>query len=169
MKYFLILLSLTLTVTACKKKTSGCDSTPGTTVASAAEELAVTNYLAANNITNAVELEGSGMYYVIETPGTTKPTSQCSYVTVKYTGSLPNGTVFDQTTGTSTLTYQLGNFIEGWKRGLPLIGTGGKIKLYIPASLGYGASGSYNSNTGVYTIPPNSMLIFSIEMTAVSN
>jgi FKBP-type peptidyl-prolyl cis-trans isomerase FkpA len=171
MKYLLILLSLSFVVgiSSCKKKSAACTLTAGTTVAPANEEAAVTSYLSTNNITNAVELNGSGMYYVIETPGTAeKPASQCAYVTIKYTGSLPNGTVFDKTVDPSTATFQLGGLIEGWKRGLPLIGAGGKIKLYIPGSLAYGANGVYNSNTGVYTIPPNSMLIFSIELVSFS-
>lgn len=170
MKYILIVLSLALTVTACKKKSStGCNYTEKTTVAPSAERARVLKYLDSMSITNYAELGSSGMFYVIENAGTGIRPVLCSYVTIKYVGSLPSGTVFDQTPGTSTATFQLGGLIEGWQRGLPLIGAGGKIKLYIPASLGYGATGSYNSNTGVYTIPPNSMIIFSIEMSAVSN
>jgi FKBP-type peptidyl-prolyl cis-trans isomerase FkpA len=47
----------------------------------------------------------------------------------------------------------------GWKLGLPLIKAGGKIKLYLPPSLGYGNSVSGN-------IPANSILVFEITLVA---
>ncbi len=96
MKYTLIILSLALVIGSCKKKTSNeCVYKAGTTVAPASEELVVTNYLTANNITTAVELEGSGLYYSIDSVGTgTKPTNLCGVVNVTYKGYLPNGTVF---------------------------------------------------------------------------
>ncbi len=171
MKYTLIILSLALVFASCKKKTSNeCTYKAGTTVAPANEELVVTNYLAANNITTAVELEGSGLYYVIDSVGTgTKPTNLCGVVNVTYKGYLPSGTIFDQTTGTSTASFELGGVIEGWTRGLQVAGTGTKMRLFIPASMGYGANGIFNSNTGVYTIPPNSMLIFEVKLLAVTN
>jgi FKBP-type peptidyl-prolyl cis-trans isomerase FkpA len=53
--------------------------------------------------------------------------------------------------------------IEGWKIGLPLIQKSGKIKLYIPPSLGYGAS-DIKDNNGVVVIPANSMLIFDVSL-----
>ena len=115
MKYTLIILSLALAVTSCKKKSStACESKPGTTVAPAAEEAMVVKYLDSMSITNAVELEGSGMYYVIDTAGNTKKPGQCSNVTLKYTGHYRNGYVFDQTTGSNTATFTLNGLIEGW-------------------------------------------------------
>ncbi len=170
MKYTLIILSLALVIGSCKKKTTECVYQVKTTVAPASEELVVTNYLTVNNITTAVELEGSGLYYAIDSVGTgTKPTNLCGVVNVTYKGYLPNGTVFDQTTGTSTATFELGGVIEGWTRGLQVAGAGTKLRLFIPASMGYGANGIFNSNTGVYSIPPNSMLIFEIKLIAVTN
>jgi len=172
MKYTLIILSLlALTIGSCKKKTSNeCTYKAGTTVAPASEELVVTNYLTANNITTAVEIDGSGLYYVIDSVGTgIKPTNLCGVVNVTYKGYLPSGTIFDQTTGTNTASFELGGVIEGWTRGLQVAGAGTKMRLFIPASMGYGANGIFNSNTGVYTIPPNSMLIFEVKLLAVTN
>lgn len=172
MKYaLLITMSLALIITGCKKKDSGCTYEKGTTVASAAEEAVVTNYLSTNGITGAVEVENSGLYYVVDTVGTgTKPTSMCSYINVTYSGQLSNGTYFDpKNGGTTTTVFQLGTLAEGWKRALPLIATGSTIRLFVPSSMGYGETGVYNSNTGVYTIPPNSMLVFTITLNAVSN
>ncbi len=168
MKYLLSLVMVVTVLSACKKK-GGCDVTPGNTSASAQEEAMVTDYIAANNITGAVELGNSGLYYVIETPGNSKKPGLCTTVAVKYVGRLTNGTIFDQTTGTNTAVFSLSNLIESWQRTIPLLGEGGKIKLIVPPALGYGAQGSFNPNTGQYSIPPNSVLIFDIELVTVAS
>lgn len=154
---------------ACGGKGKECFLQAGSTVAPANEKNMVTSYLSSNNITNAVELNGCGLYYVIDMAGNNNFPGQCSSIQIKYTGRFQNGTVFDQTQGNNTATFTLGELIEGWKRGLPLIGKGGKIRLYVPPSLGYGAAGYYNPGTGSYLIPPNSMLIFEVEMINVGN
>lgn len=167
MKFIAAVFITAILISACKKKNDeGCTTTPGSTVATAEQEKVVTDYLTANNIT-AVELENCGLYYAIDAAGTGAKSGMCNTVVAKYKGQLSNGTVFDQTTGDNTAAFTLGQTIEGWRRGIPLIGAGGKIRLYIPSSLGYGAAGSYNPNTGLYTIPPNAMLIFEVEVTAV--
>ena len=51
--------------------------------------------------------------------------------------------------------------IKGWTEGLQYIGEGGRIKLYIPAELGYGSRG-----TGL--IKPNSTLVFDVELAKVN-
>lgn len=173
MKYALLIFSFALVLSACKKKTEECKETAGSTVASVEEEKAVTDYLAANGITNAVELENSGLYYIMIAAGNDKKPGQCSSVKAKYTGRLVSGVIFDQTTGDNTAIFslqrdQFGNgLIQGWKRALPLIGEQGKIKLIVPPALGYGASDIINSSTGVLVIPKNSILIFDIEIVTV--
>ena len=57
----------------------------------------------------------------------------------------------------------MGSLIEGWKMGLPLIQKGGKIRLYIPPSLGYGPNDLKDRNNNV-VIPGNSILIFDITL-----
>ena len=52
--------------------------------------------------------------------------------------------------------------IRGWTEGLGLIGEGGKITLYIPAELGYGAQGAGSA------IAPNSVLLFDVEVLKVA-
>ncbi|MBP6687957.1 MAG: FKBP-type peptidyl-prolyl cis-trans isomerase [Lacibacter sp.] len=168
MKYVFGLLIAAAVFSGCKKK--GADECPykaETTSASAQEETVVTDYIAANSITGTTEMGSSGLYYAIDVPGNSTKPVLCSTVQVKYTGKLSNGTIFDQTTGTTTASFTLGSLIEGWNRGMQLIGEGGKIRLYIPSSLGYGVDGSFNPNTGLYTIPKNAMLIFDIEIVKV--
>lgn len=86
-------------------------------------------------------------------------------VTVKYTGWLYNttkadnkGTQFDSGTYTTVLADQ--RVITGWVQGIPGMKVGGKRTLTIPSSLGYGARGQD-------VIPPNSALVFDVEVTAV--
>lgn len=120
----------------------------------------IDKYLAANNI-NA-EKHRSGLRYQIIASGTGQSPTRYDDVEVRYEGKLmSNGTVFDATTGSNTVTFPLGNLIEGWQIGLGLIGEGGEIILYIPSTLGYGERGSPGN------IPPNANLIFTIELVGV--
>lgn len=114
----------------------------------------IQDYLAFHNDTIALST-ASGLYYNIQTPGGSAHPTINSSITVNYTGSLTDGTVF----GSSTTPYtdRLYNLIRGWQEGLQLIGAGGKIKLYIPSELGYGAFSQG-------TIPAHSVLIFDIEL-----
>lgn len=168
MKSVLVGAALLLALNSCKKKDPPCTIEAGSTVAPASEEKMITDYLAANNITNAVELNNSGLYYTITTQGSTERAEQCSVLRVKYVGRFTNGTIFDQTQGDNVATFELGGLIEGWKRTLPLIGEGGKIKLYIPPSMGYGSTDRINPQTGQIIIPRNSVLIFEIELLTIT-
>lgn len=94
-----------------------------------------------------------------------EPTAeQYSIVTVNYTGSLENGTVFDSSLdpGREPFRFTLGTgqVIAGWDQGVLGMKTGEKRKLTIPPELGYG-----NQDMGV--IPPNSTLIFEIDLLEV--
>lgn len=160
MKKIVIALLVPAVMISCKKSettTVTCQYTESTTVASAAEIASVQAYCS-TNAPGAVQ-HSSGIFYEITNAGSGSAAGLCSYVTVKYTGRLFNGTIFDQNLfGT---TFQLGNLIVGWQKGLPLIKANGTIRLFIPPSLGYGASGSGTS------IPPNAYLVFDIQLNNV--
>lgn len=87
-----------------------------------------------------------------------------SIVTVHYTGSLENGTVFDSSLNPGRepfrFTLGVGQVIAGWDQGVLGMKTGEKRKLTIPPELGYG-----NQDMGV--IPPNSVLIFEVDLLSV--
>lgn len=158
MKTLLIpgLLGLLL-CTSCKKNTT-CDIAEPSAVASATEIADMKTYLNSQGIT-ATE-HSSGLFYKIEDEGSNSQPNLCSDVSVKYVGKLTNGTIFEQINSTTTLP--LGNLIVGWQIGLQKIGKGGKINLYIPASLGYGS-------TSRPSIPANSPLIFTIDLISYIN
>jgi FKBP-type peptidyl-prolyl cis-trans isomerase FkpA len=142
-----------------------CTYDPCSLVAPAAEVTALETYLFGAGITNATK-HCSGMYYRIDTPGTGKTPAACSQVVVKYKGQFTNGTTFDSN-ATGFVINLASNIIEGWKKGVPLIKEGGKIILYIPPSLAYGATGVTNTITGAVVIPPNATLVFEIELITV--
>jgi FKBP-type peptidyl-prolyl cis-trans isomerase FkpA len=115
----------------------------------------IDGYLAAKKVANVKKSE-SGLRYSIENPGVGK-TAPGKTAVVKYVGKLLNGTVFDQ--NAQGVDFQLGAnaVIPGFEEGLLLLGKGGKAKIFIPSPLGYGPQG-----TG--PIPPNSPLIFEVEI-----
>lgn len=86
-------------------------------------------------------------------------------VTVNYVGALTNGQVFDASAnhGTSGFTFNLGagQVIRGWDQGIVGMKEGGKRVLVIPASLAYGDQAVGN------VIPPNSTLVFEVELLKV--
>ena len=101
----------------------------------------------------------SGLYYVIEKEGTgTRPNAN-SDVKVKYKGYFTNGSVFDETDPANIKPFNLQQVIPGWTEGIQLFKEGGEGILLIPSRLGYGPSGSQSG-----TIPPNSVIIFDIEL-----
>ncbi len=81
-------------------------------------------------------------------------------VEVKYKGTLLDGTVFDETTGDETRTFNADRVIKGWTEGLGLLGEGGKATFYIPSELAYGERGTRG-------ISPNSVLIFDVEVVRI--
>ena len=87
-------------------------------------------------------------------------------VTVNYVGELyKNGKEFDSSWSRNqpfTAALSSGSLIRGWVQGIPGMKVGGRRELIIPASLAYGKTGSPP------TIPPNSPLVFVIDLLSVS-
>lgn len=125
------------------------------------EEDLIKGYIENNNL-DAKEGPG-GLYYTMEREGTgIQPANIYSEVTVSYVGRLINGSEFDRS-GNTPFVSTLEQVIQGWQLGIPLFKVGGKGKLIIPSRLGYGSAGAGAS------IPPNSVLVFDIELLDVKN
>ena len=118
----------------------------------------IEKFIGDNNL--SASATGSGLYYIIEEEGTGERPKSNSDVKVKYKGYFTNGDVFDE--NTNGITFNLQGVIAGWTEGIPLFKEGGKGMLLIPSKLGYGSN-------SVGSIPPNSVLIFNIELVDVVN
>lgn len=156
-KIVLCLSAIVILFSSCFKKDTECTD-DDKSVASAAEEQTLAAYISTNSIT-AVK-HSSNMYYQVINPGAAAKPSPCSGVSINYVGrTTANSTPFDQGNNSS---FSLKALISGMKKGIPLIGKGGRIILYIPPSLGYGANDVKNGN--VVIIPANSYLIFDVTL-----
>jgi FKBP-type peptidyl-prolyl cis-trans isomerase FkpA len=122
-------------------------------VAPANEIQTVKDYLDNNGI--AATQHCSGMFYTIDEPGTGDSPNVCNTIAFTYEGKLANGNVFDKST--QPIVYRLSQLIRGFQNGIPKLKTGGRMHLYIPPSLGYGANASGS-------VPANSMLIFDVTL-----
>ena len=132
----------------------GCNKNDGPDQRVVDEEL-IEKYLDENQLT--AERHSSGLYYIIEEPGTGSNPNVNSEVLVKYKGYLLDGTVFDQTPGSESTTFFLFQVIQGWQIGIPLLKKGGKGTFFIPSGLAYGPRPQVG-------IPANSVLIFETEL-----
>lgn len=152
-KILFVLLTTFVGFSSCNK-TDFCPV--DTAVAPASEVAELERYLNENGI--VATKDSRGFFYIMEKEGSGKNPNTCSTVSVAYKGRLTNGFEFDSSVGS---TFGIGNLIRGWKQAIPLLKPGGSMKLYIPPSLAYGALGSGSK------IPPNSYLIFDIELIAI--
>lgn len=97
-------------------------------------------------------------------PGSGAAAKSGDTVKVHYTGTLMNGTKFDSSRDRNEpfqFTLGQGMVIKGWDEGVVGMKKGGKRKLTIPAAKAYGANGSPPK------IPPNSPLIFDVELVEI--
>jgi len=109
-----------------------------------------------------VQKTKSGLCYKVVTEGTGDQPKATDKVKVHYEGKLINGKIFDSSRQRGEpLSFSLSGVIPGWTEGLQLMKVGGRNTLYIPPKLGYGSKGT----GGV--IPPNSALIFDVELLAI--
>jgi FKBP-type peptidyl-prolyl cis-trans isomerase len=107
----------------------------------------------------------SGLQYWDIAVGTGKVAKEGDGVRVHYTGWLTTGKKFDSSVDAGRpFTFVLGNgeVIKGWDEGVAGMKVGGKRQLHIPPDLGYGDSGTPDG-----TIPPNSTLIFDVQLLSI--
>ena len=99
-----------------------------------------------------------GMFYQTIKAGTGRLIKVTDTLTVHYKGSLfSDGSVFDETKD-KPATFPLERLIKGWQLGLVHCRVGGKMRLYLPSGSAYGI------RTRSAEIPPNSILVFDVEV-----
>lgn len=133
--------------------------------AKAAENLrASETYLAENKKKPEVKTTSSGLQYEVMTMGSGAKAKDGQMVEVHYEGKLIDGTVFDSSIARKVpAEFNIDQVISGWKEVLKLMPIGSKWKVTIPPALGYKEAGMPPK------IPPNSVLVFEIELLKVSN
>lgn len=117
-------------------------------------------FLEENKKNPDVKVTPSGLQYKVITMGTGEKPTASNTVTVKYKGTLIDGTVFDSTEkqGGEPISFPLNGVIPGWTEGVQLMPTGSKFIFYIPSDLAYGDRGAGPQ------IPGGATLIFEIEL-----
>ena len=106
-----------------------------------------------------VNVTDSGLQYEILTEGNGNKPSATDKVRVHYTGTLPDGTVFDSSVARGApAEFPVNGVIRGWVEALQMMPVGSKWKLTIPHELAYGERGAGAS------IPPFSTLVFEVEL-----
>lgn len=119
-------------------------------------------FLADNKAKPGIKTTASGIQYEILTEGKGKSPKATDVVKVHYKGTLIDGTPFDSSYDRGQpAEFPLNGVIPGWTEGLQLMKTGGKNRLFIPANLAYGEQGRPG-------IPPNSTLIFEVELLEIA-
>ena len=120
-------------------------------------------FLAENAKKEGVTTTESGLQYEVLTKGEgASPTTDDS-VTVHYTGTLIDGTIFDSSVERGEpATFGVSQVIPGWTEALQLMSVGDKFRLVIPSELAYGQRGSGAK------IAPNSTLVFEVELLKIN-
>lgn len=106
----------------------------------------------------------SGLQYVEKVAGDGPAPQEGDIITLHFTGTLPDGTVFGDSYSSNqpvTVIYGREQLLPGWEEGLGLMKEGGQAQLIVPPELGFGAE-------PVGAIPPNSQLILDVELLSVS-
>ncbi|HEX8825819.1 MAG TPA: FKBP-type peptidyl-prolyl cis-trans isomerase [Archangium sp.] len=112
---------------------------------------------------NAMNRSDTGLYTQDLVVGTGDEATNGRTVFVHYSGWLPDGTLFDTSRDSErAFSFVLGQrrVIQGWDEGLVGMKAGGQRRLVIPSSLGYGEQ-------SVGGLPPNSVLVFDVELLSV--
>jgi len=118
-------------------------------------------FLEENGKRQGVFTTESGLQYEPLVEGDGPMPSDTSVVEVHYHGTFVDGKVFDSSVERGEpATFGVNEVITGWTEGLQLMSVGSKYKFYIPSDLAYGPRGRNG-------IPPNSVLVFEVELLSI--
>ncbi|HWZ35936.1 MAG TPA: FKBP-type peptidyl-prolyl cis-trans isomerase [Mucilaginibacter sp.] len=160
MKKYLLLLGVCVAVafSSCRKIiVSPFDSAKQARI----DDQAIQDYFLLNQITDVTK-DPSGLYYHIDTLGTGAHPTASSNVVINYTTYLLDDS---QVESQPSYYFQLSAIdIEAWRIGLPFIGKGGTITLYVPSGLAFGNTASPDGKIG-----SNACVIYHIKLQGFSN
>lgn len=135
------------------------------------DDVVLNNYFNSKHITPVKT--ASGLYYSIQQEGTGPQAKPGDTVTMNYRGTFMDGTAFDSNLDSAFLHVQpltfvlgAGSVINGWEEGITYLKAGSKAFFYIPSQLAYGSQSRPGSAANPKGIPPNSILIFDVELVA---
>lgn len=121
-------------------------------------------FMADNKKKDGVKTTASGLQYKVIKEGNGAQPKSTDTVTVNYRGTLVDGTEFDSSYKRGQpATFPVGGVIKGWTEALEMMKAGSKYQLFIPPDLAYG------EHSPSPTIPPNSALIFEVELISVQS
>jgi FKBP-type peptidyl-prolyl cis-trans isomerase FklB len=116
-------------------------------------------FLAANKNKEGVKTLPSGLQYKVLAEGKGEQPKPTDKVSVNYRGTLVDGKEFDSSYKRGEpATFGVNEVIKGWSEALPLMKPGAKWQLFVPANMAYGERGAGED------IPPNSTLVFEVEL-----
>jgi FKBP-type peptidyl-prolyl cis-trans isomerase len=119
------------------------------------------SFLEANKTKEGVKTLGSGMQYKVVQTGEGPIPTASDKVRVHYKGTFIDGKEFDSSyKRKQPATFNVTGVIKGWTEALQLMKVGSKWQLFIPSDLAYG-------NGGNRSIPPNSTLLFEVELLGI--
>lgn len=120
-------------------------------------------FLAENKDREGIITTESGLQYEVVVEGEGPKPAREDEVTVHYSGTLVDGTVFDSSYQRGTpATFPLDGVISGWTEGVQLMSVGSSYRFYIHPDLGYGEMGAGD------LIGPNVLLVFDIELISIT-
>ena len=118
-------------------------------------------YLADNGKRSGVTTTASGLQYEVLVQGSGEKPGSTDMVQVHYEGALIDGTVFDSSYNSGQpVEFGLNMVIPGWTEGVQLMNEGSTYRFVIPSDLAYGTNGAG-------PIPPNSTLVFKVELISI--
>lgn len=121
------------------------------------------DYLAANAKKPGVVVSKDGLQHKVVTTGHGVKAHLTDCASVYYKGTFTDGRVFDQSPEGQPVSFPVNRVIPGWTEALQMMHVGDVWELTIPSALAYGPSGTPDG-----TIPPNTPLVFSVELLKVS-
>lgn len=156
---FLLLAALSLFATACSKEETPTDYAP-------IDDALIQKYLTTNAITTA-QKQASGLYFIpVVTNANAALATVGTNVSIRYTGTLLDGTMFDATSlrNNTPASFVLGKatVLDGLQEGIALMHLGDKATLLIPSGLAYGPLGATGQNGN--DVPANAVVRFDVEV-----